>query len=103
VVSLRNPRAWGFVGFTKTATWVRFGTASLRSSSRFPLSSTLLVVKPVILPPGRASLGTNPTPMGSATPLKTIGTLPDSRSPCRNASTSGLFVVVLVVGLPMER
>ena len=41
------------------------GTISLSSSSRFPLSSPARLVSPVMFPPGRARLATNPFPTGS--------------------------------------
>ena len=46
-------------------------TASLSNSNRFPLRSAAILVKPVILPPGRAREATKST--GSATHVKTIG------------------------------
>ena len=55
----------GPVEFQKTATRESLGTISLRSSSRFPLSSGASVDNPVMLPPGRARLATSPLPTGS--------------------------------------
>jgi hypothetical protein len=49
------------------------GTASFRSSSRFPPSSGAMKVNPVMFPPGRARLATSPLPTGSAIGLKTMG------------------------------
>jgi hypothetical protein len=50
-----------------------WGTSSDSSSSRFGVSSRLITLKPVTLPPGRARLATRPPPTGSLTPVKTIG------------------------------
>jgi hypothetical protein len=55
------------------ATRESFGTASLRSSSRLPLSSGEYALSPVTFPPGRARLAANPTPTGSAPIGMTIG------------------------------
>ena len=49
------------------------GTVSLSSSSRFALSSTLILLKPVMFPPGRARLSTKPAPTGSPLNAMTIG------------------------------
>ena len=57
----------------KTATWESLGTISFSSSSRFPLSSGTRVDNPVMFPPGRARLATNPLPTGSLTCAMTIG------------------------------
>ncbi len=50
-----------------------FGTSSCSSSSCFGLTSTLSEVTPVILPPGRLRLATNPSWTGSLANWKTIG------------------------------
>lgn len=47
--------------------------ASLRSSSRLPSNSLVMVVRPVTFPPGRAKLATNPLPTGLPTAAITIG------------------------------
>ena len=45
----------------KTVTRESLGIVSFRSSSRFPLSSGASVDNPVMFPPGRARLATNPS------------------------------------------
>ncbi len=75
------PNAWaaisvslrGYAGPNRTATRPVLGTASLRSSSRFPSSSGPWILSPVIFFPGRAKLSTRPVATGSATAKKTIG------------------------------
>ena len=57
----------------RTATRESLGTISFRSSSRLPLNSGANVVNPVIFPPGRARLATNPSPTGSLSCAITIG------------------------------
>src|SRR6516225_8935337 len=59
----------------RTATRVRLGAISLSSSSHFPLRLYSNALNPVVLPPGRARLATNPAPTGSMTFANTIGTL----------------------------
>src|SRR5207253_2187564 len=58
---------------SRRATRARPGTASLRSSSRFPMSSGFMTLSPVRFPPGRARLATNPAPTGSALDAMTMG------------------------------
>src|SRR5262249_1970039 len=57
----------------RTATRFTPGAICLRSTSHFPLKLYLKFIKPVVLPPGRARLSTNPAPTGSETVAKTIG------------------------------
>ena len=57
----------------RTPTRDIFGTASLNSSSRFPLRSRVSLVSPVIFPPGRAKLSIRPVAIGSAGVTMTIG------------------------------
>ena len=54
-------------------TWVRPGAASLRSCSHFPIREYSRLLKPVMLPLGRARLWTNPCSSGSETVTNTIG------------------------------
>src|SRR5712692_661185 len=61
--------------FQSTATRENFGTASLRSCTRFAAISTALTARPVTFPPGRAKLATRPVSTGSAVPTITIGTV----------------------------
>ena len=49
------------------------GTVSFRSSNCFPLSSGARVANPVMFPPGRARLATNPFPTGSVSCAITMG------------------------------
>ena len=56
-----------------TATRESLGTISFKSSSCFPLISGERVAKPVMFPPGRARLATNPLPTGSGSCAMTIG------------------------------
>src|SRR5262249_61034633 len=63
------------VGSRMTATRFTFGAASLSSCGHFPLNAYSYATKPVVLPPGRARLATNPAPTGSTTAANTIGTL----------------------------
>ena len=59
-------RQMGLVGLTSRAMMVAVGTNSCSSSSRFGPTSTLSVVTPVRLPPGRLRLATRPASTGSA-------------------------------------
>ena len=63
----------GLVEVPKTATRESLGTISFRSSSCFPLSSGAKVDNPVMFPPGRARLATNPFPTGSGSCAMTMG------------------------------
>ena len=56
-----------------TATRASPGTRSLSSSSRFALRSRVRVLTPVMFPPGRPRLATNPSAMGSKSSAMTIG------------------------------
>jgi hypothetical protein len=49
------------------------GTNSDRSSNRFDIRSLEIMLKPVMLPPGRAKLGTKPLSTGSLPVIKTTG------------------------------
>src|SRR5262249_24097609 len=51
----------------KTATRETLGATSLSTSKRFPISSDCMEDNPVMFPPGRARLLTNPIATGSAT------------------------------------
>src|SRR5262249_9013489 len=53
--------------------------------THLPLMPNSNKVKPVVLPPGRARLSTNPAPTGSITVTNTIGTVRVTRC---NASTT---------------
>ena len=65
--------ALGLVGLTSAPRVVAVGTTLCSSSSRFGSSSTLSVVTPVRLPPGRFRLATSPSATGSAPVRKTTG------------------------------
>ena len=62
-----------FVGFTRRAIDLAWGTNSQRNSNRFGVISLARMLTPVTLRPGRARLATRPTPTGSPTPAKTTG------------------------------
>src|ERR1700722_17865627 len=62
-------------GSNKYPTRAILGATSLRSPSHFPDSDGSALVKPVTLPPGRATLATNPSPTGSDTTANTMGML----------------------------
>lgn len=64
----------------------RPGTASRNSCVILPATSNELVVVPVTLPPGRASLATNPVSTGADAYIMTIGITDVARF---NAATSG--------------
>ncbi len=72
-ISLNACALPGLVEVPKTATRESLGTISFRSSSRFPLSSGARVDNPVMFPPGRARLATNPLPTGSGSCAMTMG------------------------------
>src|SRR3984893_17523371 len=55
------------------------GTVALSSSAIFPTTLKSILVKPVILPPGRAKLATKPQPTGSFTMTNTTGIVEDPR------------------------
>src|SRR5262249_43047223 len=58
-----------------------------RDPSHFAPMPYSYSIKPVALPPGRASVSTKPAPTGSATCTNTIGTV---RTACCNTATAGL-------------
>src|SRR5262245_40951227 len=63
------------------ATRVITGAICFKNASVLPKIETSNIVKPVMLPPGRARLVAQPTPMGSLAPGMTIGT---ERESCIN-------------------
>src|SRR5437868_5501353 len=64
------------------------GTISFNISRYFPATLACRTVKPVMLPPGRAMLATNPLPIGSDTATNTIGIV---RVACINAAVTGVL------------
>ena len=62
-----------FIEVPKTATRESLGTISFKSSSFFPLISGARLDSPVMFPPGRARLATNPFPTGSGSCAITMG------------------------------
>src|SRR2546423_4988393 len=62
-----------------SATRASCGTISFNISRYFPAMLACSTVKPVMLPPGRAMLATNPLPIGSDTATNTIGIVPVAR------------------------
>jgi NitT/TauT family transport system ATP-binding protein len=72
--SLVSVSVWrGLAGLTSTAIVVAVGTNSCSTPRHFAISSTLMIVTPVRLPPGRARLATSPVLTGSGPTRKTIG------------------------------
>src|SRR5260370_20826942 len=63
----------GLVGLTSRAMVVAVGTTSCNSSSRFAPTSTLNVLTPVTLPPGRFRLATSLSSTGSVPIPNTMG------------------------------
>ena len=63
----------GLASCQSTATRETLGKASLSSASRFPLSSSTMKLKPVMLPPGLERLRTRPLFTGSAMRVMTMG------------------------------
>jgi hypothetical protein len=49
------------------------GAISVSNSSNLPASDASMLMKPVMFPPGRGRLATNPLPTGSTTSTNTIG------------------------------
>jgi hypothetical protein len=79
------------------------GMSSCRRPSRFPPSSTLIVLSPVTLPPGRLKLATRPSCTGSPLVTKTIGIVVVARLAARtaavpNGATICLYLVVCTFG-----
>src|SRR5215471_3755823 len=72
-MSFRWSSELGLFVFTKTAIVVAWGRSSPNSSSRFGSISLINMLTPVIFPPGRCTLVTRPTLIGSEPPTKTIG------------------------------
>jgi AAA domain len=62
-------------GLTSTATRAACGTSTRRSSSRFPASSEVRILTPVMLPPGRERFVTRPSRAGSSPTRKTTGSV----------------------------
>src|SRR5215471_10786372 len=71
--SCNNRAVDGPVEVQRTATRESLGTISFRSSNRLPLISGARVDSPVIFPPGRARLVTDPWATGSTSPAMTMG------------------------------
>ena len=65
--------AVGLVSRTRIAILAGFGMSSVTSCNRFAITSPLMLVMPVMLPPGRARLATRPSLTGSSPTPKTIG------------------------------
>src|SRR6516165_3540223 len=83
-------------GLKRIAMFLTAGATSLSNSSHLPAIENSKLVKPVVLPPGRAKLSTSPLPTGSVTVVNTIGialvcccTICDVSVPCERM-TSGL-------------
>src|SRR3954462_4969914 len=87
---------WAVVsGCIRTNTRVVAGAASLRTSSHLPPIEASKLVKPVILPPGRARFSMKPLPAGSATIPNTMGKLPLTGF---RMATAGLLIATITSG-----
>jgi hypothetical protein len=73
--AVTNAALRGTLGLMSTAKRVAAGNRALNSPSRFAVSSVVMEVTPVTLPPGRLKLVTMPVWTGSAPVWKTIGML----------------------------
>src|SRR6266487_2621223 len=82
-------------GLKRIMTRRTLGAKSLSISSHFPLIDGSKLANPVIFPPGREKLETNPLPTGSATFVNTVGMLRVSR---RMAATPGLVLTKMRSG-----
>gem|GEM_PF-2323429 len=71
-ISFKNCAVPGSVELPMTVTRESLGTISFKSSSRLPLISGARVDNPVMFPPGRAKLATNPLATGSPSCAKTM-------------------------------
>src|ERR1700747_1429693 len=71
-------------------------TISFNSETYFPAMLAFRMVNPVMLPPGRAMLATNPLPIGSETDTKTMGNV---RVACISAVTTGVLWPTMQSGL----
>src|SRR6516165_10162654 len=99
---VKKPRTNADNGDIETRRWVeQRGSASdvgrhpLEQLQHFPKHGKLMLVKPVILLPGRAKLETKPCPSGTMTAAKTIGM---ERVSCRSAATAGLPLARIASG-----
>jgi hypothetical protein len=70
------------------------GNSSRASSSRFGPTSTLKLVEPVTLPPGRLRLATRPNLIGSPPVVNTIGTVEVA---ALATSAAGVLVATMTV------
>ena len=91
----RNSRS-ASAGFQRTATRVIPGTVSLSNSSRFALSSGVMPLMPVMLPPGRARLATNPSPMGSESSAMIMGMVLVARFAAHDAGPNAMSTSTLL-------
>ena len=80
------------VGLERTATRVRLGLISLRSSNRFTLKSRVRLVNPVTFPPGWARVAARPLPMRSPPPALTMGIVFVT---CAAARATGVFCATM--------
>src|SRR4249920_183111 len=60
-------------GLNSNATRTVRGAISFNSCTHFPPSAGSLIMKPVMLPPGCAIFAAKPLPIGSDTPVNTMG------------------------------
>jgi len=74
---------------------VTFGAIAFSNSTHFPAMDDSMLMKPVALPPGRASPSTKRSPTGSETETKTMGMVRVSRS---SARTTGVVAAKIALG-----
>ena len=79
---LADPRGYGGIPKDRYSRHARRDL--LEQFQPFPAQAVFELIKPVVLPPGRARLSTKPAPTGSATTANTIGTV---RVACSNGPT----------------
>jgi hypothetical protein len=92
----KNNAKYGAVfGLNRTATRRTEGAISFSVSIHLPPIENSNAVNPVMLPPGRAKLATNPWPTGSETDTNTIGIV---RVSCWNAANPSVALAKMTSG-----
>src|SRR5262249_53055228 len=94
------PEAGTEAGLYIRATRASRGPISFNIETYFPAMLAFRMVNPVMLPPGRAMLATNPLPIGSETDTKTMGIV---RAACISAVTTGVLWPNDAVGLELHQ
>ena len=98
--SMKNCGGAAVAGLNRSATRTVRGAISFNSSIHLPPTAGSLVVKPVMLPPGRARLAAKPLPIGSATTANTIGIVRVSRA---SAPVTGVVTTEDRVGSQIDQ